>query len=364
MKEQNGAVMSLGRTSTFLDVYLQRDLDEGLIDESFAQDLVDDLVIKLRIVRFLRTPEYDALFSGDPTWVTECLGGMGVDGRTLVTCASFRFLQTLHNLGPAPEPNLTVLWSPALPQGLKDFAARTSIDTSSIQYESDDLMRPVTGDESGCPLRCQYCEDPDTWSIRNGTRVTLGRMVDEVAKYADFVTTANGGITVSGGEPMLQIRFLEVLLRRCKQELGLHTAVDTSGFLGDRATDEFLDVVDLFLLDIKSGDPDTYRLVTSGDLAPTLRFARRLYERGNRMWLRFVLVPGLTDAVDNVDAVATFAASLHGVERVEVLPFHQLGAGKWAALQLPYQLKDVDPPSASLVARVENQFRSHDLTVI
>ncbi len=217
---------------------------------------------------------------------------------------------------------------------------------------------------SGCPLRCQYCENPDTWSIRNGTRVTLGRMVDEVAKYADFVTTAHGGITVSGGEPMLQIRFLEALLRRCKQELGLHTAVDTSGFLGDRATDEFLDVVDLFLLDIKSGDPDTYRLVTSGDLAPTLRFARRLSERGNRMWLRFVLVPGLTDAVDNVDAVATFAASLHGVERVEVLPFHQLGAGKWAALQLPYQLKDVDPPSASLVARVENQFRSHDLTVI
>ncbi len=217
---------------------------------------------------------------------------------------------------------------------------------------------------SGCPLRCQYCENPDTWSIRNGTRVTLGRMVDEVAKYADFVTTAHGGITVSGGEPMLQIRFLEVLLRRCKQELGLHTAVDTSGFLGDRATDEFLDVVDLFLLDIKSGDPDTYRLVTSGDLAPTLRFARRLSERGNRMWLRFVLVPGLTDAVDNVDAVATFAASLHGVERVEVLPFHQLGAGKWAALQLPYQLKDVDPPSASLVARVESQFRSHDLTVI
>lgn len=148
VKEQNGAAMSLGRTSTFLDIYLQRDLDEHTIDESRAQELVDDFVIKLRIVRFLRTPEYDALFSGDPTWVTESIGGMGEDGRTLVTRSSFRFLHTLNNLGPAPEPNLTVFWSPRLPQGFKDFAAQVSIDTSSIQYESDELMRPETGDDT------------------------------------------------------------------------------------------------------------------------------------------------------------------------------------------------------------------------
>src|SRR5512139_90431 len=147
VKEQNGAAMSLGRVSTFLDIYFERDMQAGLLTEEQAQEIVDDFVIKLRIVRFLRTPEYDDLFAGDPTWVTESIGGMGDDGRTLVTKTSFRMLQTLYNLGPAPEPNLTIWYSPRLPEGFRNFAAKVAIDSSSIQFESDEIMRSAWGDD-------------------------------------------------------------------------------------------------------------------------------------------------------------------------------------------------------------------------
>ncbi|AYE33235.1 formate C-acetyltransferase [Clostridium septicum] len=147
IKQQNGAAMSLGRTSTFLDIFIERDLKAGIITEQEAQELVDHFVMKLRLVKFLRTPEYNDLFSGDPTWVTESIGGMGLDGRALVTKNSFRILNTLYTLGPSPEPNLTVLWSNKLPKGFKDFCSKVSIDTSSVQYENDDLMKPYWGDD-------------------------------------------------------------------------------------------------------------------------------------------------------------------------------------------------------------------------
>ncbi|WP_422771256.1 pyruvate formate-lyase-activating protein [Plantactinospora sp. WMMC1484] len=213
---------------------------------------------------------------------------------------------------------------------------------------------------AGCPLRCRYCQNPDTWRMRPAQRTDVDSLWTVVSGFTRFIRVAGGGLTVSGGEPLLQPAFTGALLRRARQT-GLHTALDTSGALGDRADDALLDATDLVLLDIKSGDPQTYQRVTGGEVAPTLRFARRLAERGNRMWIRFVLVPGLTDAPANVAAVARHAAALATVERVEVLPFHRLGAAKYAALGLRFPLADTPPPSPELLDRVRDQFRAHGL---
>lgn len=181
-----------------------------------------------------------------------------------------------------------------------------------------------------------------------------------VRRYARFLQTAGGGLTISGGEPLLQAPFVTRVLRGA-QELGLHTALDTSGFGGDRMSDEDLRAADLVLLDIKSFDAATHRRVTGMDAAPALRFARRLSELGRPMWLRFVLVPGLTDDPANVDGLGAFAATLRGVERFEVLPFHQMGSFKWRSLGLPYALEGVPAPDAALLERVRVQLRGYGL---
>ncbi|MEU8181117.1 pyruvate formate-lyase-activating protein [Micromonospora sp. NPDC049044] len=216
---------------------------------------------------------------------------------------------------------------------------------------------------AGCPLRCLYCHSPDTQYRRYGRPTSVDDLVTEIRRYERFLKVAHGGVTVSGGEPLQQPAFTREVLRRCK-EMGLHTALDTSGLLGDRADDTLLDATDLVLLDIKSGDPATYRAVTrTGRLTPTVRFAHRLADRGTPIWVRFVLVPGLTDDPGNVDAVASIAADLPTVERVEVLPFHRLGAQKYAALGLPFPLADTTPPDEALLRRVRDQFEAHGLTV-
>jgi len=221
---------------------------------------------------------------------------------------------------------------------------------------------------SGCALRCLYCQNPDTWRLPDGIPTTLAEVTDRIDHYAAVLKATHGGVTLSGGEPLLQHTFAGRIFRHC-QSIGLHTALDTSGYLGARVDDAFLDDVNLVLLDVKSGLPETYKKVTGRELAPTLEFGRRLAERGTPMWIRYVLVPDLTDAVDNIDAVADYVQSLQSlgdggaVKRVEILPFHQMGTSKWKAIGEPYPLENTKPPGKKLLERVRGQFRARELTV-
>ncbi|WP_392891255.1 pyruvate formate-lyase-activating protein [Streptomyces sp. LN699] len=217
---------------------------------------------------------------------------------------------------------------------------------------------------SGCPLTCVYCHNPDTMRMRNGKRTSAEDVIAEARKYTRFIAASGGGATVSGGEPLLQPVFAGELLHRMKNELGLHTALDTSGFLGARATDALLRDVDLVLLDIKSWNRDTYRKVTGRPLEPTLDFARRLADLGKEVHLRFVLVPELTDARENVEGVASFAGSLGNVSRVDVLPFHKLGEAKWEALDMRFTLHDTPSPTAEQLAEAKAIFAARGLTAV
>jgi len=234
------------------------------------------------------------------------------------------------------------------------FGYAHSYETSS-RYDGPGLR--IVLFLSGCLLRCTYCHNPDTWHLKDGTYISVEQVIKRLADFAPALRSMGGGLTVSGGEPMVQLAFTRRILAAAK-DMGLHTAIETSGFLGDRVDERFLSVLDLVLLDIKSGDPETYRKATSRDLAPTLRFAERLAAIGKPVWVRFTLVPGLTDDPVNVEKIAKFVAPMKNVEWVEVQPFHQLGAFKWKAMGVEY--KEANTPSAppDLVKRVIGQFQA------
>jgi pyruvate formate lyase activating enzyme len=213
---------------------------------------------------------------------------------------------------------------------------------------------------AGCQFRCVYCHNPDTWKITNGIPVTFSRAVEQIGKYRHGLSTMKGGLTISGGEPLVQHRFV-LKVFAAAQEMGVHTALDTNGYLGDRLTDDDLRRVDLVLLDLKAMTPDLHRRLTGMDNQPVHKFARRLASAKRPIWVRFVLVPGWTDDMTEVERIAAFAAELGTVERVDVLPFHQLGRFKWEKLGLKYELKDASPPPPATTDEAVARFRAAGL---
>lgn len=216
---------------------------------------------------------------------------------------------------------------------------------------------------TGCQFRCLYCHNPDTWSMTNGIPVTLARATDELSKYRYGLKIASGGLTISGGEPLMQDRFVVKLFAAAKG-MGIHTALDTNGHLGERLSDAELAQIDLVLLDIKAWNSERHRHLTGMDNGPTLDFARRLSALRRSIWIRFVLIPGLTDDPEQISQIAKFSASMGNVERVDVLPFHQMGRFKWKELKLNYTLNDVQPPGPETVEYFCSLFRAEGLNAV
>ena len=216
---------------------------------------------------------------------------------------------------------------------------------------------------SGCPLRCQYCHNPDTMEMKVGTLERIEDVVKRIKRYKPIFKTSGGGLTISGGEPLFQIAFTRRVLKEV-HDAGIHTTIDTSGFLGTRLRDEDLENIDLVLLDVKSGDEETYKKVTRRELQPTIDFGDRLSAMGKPVWIRFVVVPGLTDSPENVRNVAEIVGRWsNNVERIEVLPFHNMGADKWHELGYPYTLEDTKPPKPEDIEAIRDVFRAKGFTV-
>jgi pyruvate formate lyase activating enzyme len=216
---------------------------------------------------------------------------------------------------------------------------------------------------TACQFRCLFCHNPDTWKLTNGMPVTLARAIEVVGQYRHDLKIMKGGLTISGGEPLLQHRFV-LRLFAAVQKLGVHTALDTNGSLGDRLTDDDLQRIDLVMLGLKAFTPDVHERLTGREVGPVHEFARRLAARKRPAWIRFVVVPGFTDNLDEVGRMADFAAALGNIQRVDVLPFHQLGRFKWEKLGMEYKLKDATPPSSETVGRVIDRFKAAGLTVV
>ena len=212
----------------------------------------------------------------------------------------------------------------------------------------------------GCPLRCLYCHNPDCRHPQEGQKVTVDELITDIQKYRSYMNSSGGGITITGGEPLMQPEFVGEIFRRC-QELGIHTALDTSGYVQLATVKPILDYVDLVLLDIKSFDSQIYHQVTRVSLEPTLNFARYLSEINKPTWIRFVLVPNLTDSPENINGLAEFVSKLNNVKRIEILPFHKMGEYKWEQLGYDYQLKDTPAASPQLVATAKKIFQAYDI---
>ena len=206
---------------------------------------------------------------------------------------------------------------------------------------------------SGCPFRCKYCHNPDTWELKQGKLTSSDSILNEIKKYANFLRTA-GGLTITGGEPLQQPDFTYEIFSRAKQDFALHTALDTQGFLARNLTDSYFEPIDLVLLDIKEMNPERHKSLTGQDVTPTLDFAKRLQKMNKKVWLRYVLVPGLTDFQEDIDALAKFIEPLENIERVDVLPFHNMALHKWEKLELPYELKNQRVPTQEETKKVQD----------
>jgi pyruvate formate lyase activating enzyme len=215
----------------------------------------------------------------------------------------------------------------------------------------------------GCPLRCQYCHNPDTWKINSGKEMSVEALMEEVVKYKSFMRFSNGGITITGGEPLLQLDFVYELIMACKAE-SIHTAIDTSGYVFNERAKKVIDEVDLVLLDIKHSDPDQYKVITGAKLQPTLDFLKYLGEKNKPVWVRYVLVPGLSDQPEAIEKLAIHLSQYSNIEKIEILPFHKMGEYKWEELGETYRLKDVPEPTKLAMIEAMAILKKHNLNVV